>query len=153
MKSKQEDRLSIWKVMEALDKKDYGFYDSLTDDEKKKFSPYLIFKWASTVEGNNDISKFYALSMNEYVNVDFWECSKNKKLTWLSLCAASPGIGRQKHYWLGNGNKNDNKLKTSLRELLPLMKESDIDVILKINSEKEIVEWMKHQNVEDDQKK
>ena len=46
------DKLSIKSETAALDRKDQGFYDSLTDEEKKKFSPYLMLRYSACVDGN-----------------------------------------------------------------------------------------------------
>ena len=66
IKSKKEynDKLAIWNIMSAADKKDYNFYDRLTNDQKKQFSPYLLMRWFSTVEGITDISKYYTIATN-----------------------------------------------------------------------------------------
>ena len=37
----KSDKLSIQNEMNSFDLKDRSFYDSLTDEERKKFSPYL----------------------------------------------------------------------------------------------------------------
>jgi len=97
----------------------------------------------STVLGNNDISKYYNIAANSFVNENFWDISNNKEFAWLLLCTMSPGIGKQKHYWLGAAKKNSNKLKNALLELLPNKKESDIDLILSLNSKDEIFDWMR----------
>jgi hypothetical protein len=135
---------NIFKVLSAIDLKDYKYFDNLTEEQQKEISPYLLLRWNSTVHGNNDISKYYALSSNSFINENFWDYSNNKKFCWLLLCASSPGIGKQKHYWLGSAKgKNDSKLKKILLELLPNKKENDIDLMLKINSKEEIFEWLR----------
>jgi len=45
------DKLSIQNEMRAFDSKDRGFYDSLTDEERKKFSTFLMMKYGANVEG------------------------------------------------------------------------------------------------------
>jgi hypothetical protein len=151
-KSKKDfnDPLSIWNEMIAVDKKDYDYYDRLTDDQKKQFSPYLIMRWSSTVEGNNDIAKYYAVATNEFANTNFFDLSKHKKLQWLSICAISPNIGKQKHYWLGAAKgKGSSALKNILMERLPNTKENDIDLILQTNSKEEIKEWLRQWGMEE----
>jgi hypothetical protein len=145
-KSKKDynDPLAIHNEMAAFDRKEYDYYDRLTEDQKKQFSPYILMRWGSTVEGNNDISKYYAVAANEYVNTSLWSLSKHKKLQWLTCCTVSPGIGKQRHYWLGaNKGKGSSALKNLLLELLPNEKESDIDLMLKVNTKEEIKEWLR----------
>lgn len=143
VKRDYNDPLQIWNEMAALDQKDYGFYDRLTEDQKKEFSPYILSRWAASVQGDDDLSKYYVMATNNFSNQSFWDLSKDKKIGWLSLCAISPGLGRQKHYWLGAPKRDSiNPLKKLLMDLLPTQKISDIDLILKLKSKEEIILWL-----------
>jgi hypothetical protein len=108
---------------------------------------------SSTVEGNSEISKYYTVATNEFANTNFWELSKHKKLQWLVCCLISPKIGKQRHYWLGASKQNGSKLKNALLDLLPDKKTKDIDLILQLNSEEEILEWMKQLGLSDQELK
>jgi hypothetical protein len=144
------DPLSIWQEMAAFDRKDYTYYDRLTDDQKKEFSPYLMMRWGSTVDGNNDTSKYYALASNEYVNNNFWQLSKHPKLQWLLCCAVSPTCGKQKHYWIGSSKKEStNSLRKLLVEYLPNTKSDEIDLILKVNTRENIKDWLRCNGIEE----
>jgi hypothetical protein len=143
-KKEYDDPLSIWQEMKAVDLKDYDYYDRLNEDQKKQFSTYLLMRWASTVEGTGDIPKYYTVATNEFVNANFFSLSRHKKLQWLIICAISPNIGKQRHYWLGaNKGKGSSALKNILLELLPNTKESDIDLMLKLNAKEELKEWLR----------
>lgn len=149
-KKDYNDPLAIWNEMSAVDKKDYNFYDRLNDEQKKKFSTYLIMRWASTVEGNNDISKYYNIATNEFVNINLWDLSKHKKLQWLTCCAISPKLGKQKHYWLGAAKGNgSSSIKKLLMEHLPITKEDEIDLILRVNTKEEIILWLRQCGIEE----
>ena len=63
-------KLDIFKMLNAIDKKDYNFYDNLSDDERKGFSAYLGLKWGASVNGDNTLQHYYLASMNNYVNVN-----------------------------------------------------------------------------------
>ena len=39
------DKLNIRNEMSALDHKQRDYYDSMTDDEKKKFAAFLMIRW------------------------------------------------------------------------------------------------------------
>ena len=52
------DRLNIGNEMKMFDRKVRSFYDDLTDEERKKFSNYLMIRWASCVEGSQDLQEF-----------------------------------------------------------------------------------------------
>ena len=56
------DKLNIANEMRQLDRKNRRFYRDLTDEERKKFSNYLMIRWASCVEGSPDLQEFYLRS-------------------------------------------------------------------------------------------
>lgn len=137
------DKLSLRSELAALDDKNRSFYDDLTDDEKKKFSPYLMLRYASAAEGSADLQAWYLMATNERVNVDFFEIStsKHKKLQWLLCTTVSPEMGRQRHYWVSakSGGRN-NKAVNFLTKLFPEYKLKDIELLAKLNTKDELIE-------------
>lgn len=149
-KKDYNDAMAIWNITSAADKKDYGYYDRLNEDQKKEFSPYLIMRWFSNVDGNGDISKYYAVSTNEFVNSNLFDLSKHKKLLWQCICASSPGLNRQKHGWLSaTKGRKSSSLKNKLLEYLPNTKLDDIELLMKVHSTEEIKEWLKQFGIEE----
>lgn len=147
------DPLQIWHLMSALDRKDYSYYDNLNDDQKKEIQPYLLFRWGSTVQGNNDIAKYYTIAANSFVNENFWEI-KDKKLQWLLCCTISPNIGKQKHYWLGASKKSSgSKLKKALIEAFPNKKEDEVDLMISLNKMEDFIEYFRGVGWEDEKLK
>ena len=71
------DKLSIRSEMAALDHKDRQYYDNLTDEEKKKFSPYLIMRYSASVEGHQDLQAWYLMATNQRVNKHFFDISSS----------------------------------------------------------------------------
>lgn len=98
--------LDLFKTLEALDNKDYGFFDRLTPEQQKKFVPFLLIQWMSAIKGNKNLQQYYLQSTEFYANkylLDHMIASKehsHPKLQWLMLCAASPGKGKQFHQWV-----------------------------------------------------
>lgn len=94
--------LDIFKVLNAADKKDYSFYDNLTDEQKKKFAFFIMSQWMSAVSSKPEIQQYYTMSVNEYCNKHMFDekIRNHPKLQWLLLCASSPGIGWFKHQWI-----------------------------------------------------
>ena len=76
------DKLTIGNEMRCFDQKDRDFYNSLTDEERKKFSNYLMIRWGSSVQGSKDLQEFYLISCNERLNKHFFAISKHPKLHW-----------------------------------------------------------------------
>lgn len=59
--------------MAQLDRKNRAFYDELTDEEKKKFSLYLMLRWSSQVQADNAIQAYYVMSCNENLNSNYFD--------------------------------------------------------------------------------
>lgn len=104
----------LFEAIAAIDKKDYGYYDRLTDEQKKKFSPYIILMYISVVKGNKDLQNYYLQSTDYHANKYMFNenVMKHPKLQWLMLCAISPGLGKQFHQWLPNISSSVSKLKS-----------------------------------------
>jgi hypothetical protein len=123
------DKLSINNEMAQLDKKRRGFYDELTDQERKKFSTYLMIRWSSAVEGSRDLQEFYVIAANQRLNKHFFSVNRHPKLQWLMATAVSPDIGVQRHRWIAPKKKDSNNtvVQKRLAELFPNMKTTDIE--------------------------
>jgi hypothetical protein len=104
----------LFEAIAAIDKKDYGYYDRLTDEQKKKFVPYMMLMWVSVVKGSKDLQNYYLQSTNYHANKYMFNenVTKHPKLQWLMLCASSPGLGKQFHQWLPNISPSVSKLKS-----------------------------------------
>lgn len=125
------DKLSIRNEMSRFDLKDRDFYDSLTDEERKKFSPYLMIRWGSAVNGSADLQKFYVISVNERLNKHFFAVNRHPKLQWLMATTVSPGLGTQTHNWIAPKKKegSNSARRKFLADVYPNLKSSDIDVL------------------------
>lgn len=113
--------LEIFDVLNALDKKDYGFYDRLSEAQQKKFAPYVIIQWLSSAKGEPLLQQYLVCSTEVNANKYFLneKITPHPKLQWLMLCAASPGIGKQRHQWIY-------QLKLAYRELREAANKRDI---------------------------
>jgi len=142
-----EDKLSIKSEMAAFDRKNREFYDSLSDEEKKKFSPFLMIRYGATVTGNADLQAYYLMSCNERLNKNFFDvnATQHKKLQWLLATTVSPGMGNQYHQWLAAKKREtgNNKAKKFLRELRPDLGEDDIELLSEINNKDDLKQYAK----------
>jgi len=96
----------LFKALEALDKKDYGFYNRLSEEQRKKFVPYMMVHWMSAVKSNGVLGGYYVMSTNEMANKHLFDerVQQHPELQWLMLCASSPGVGKQFHQWIPHLN-------------------------------------------------
>ena len=134
------DKLSISNEMAQFDQKNRNFYSNLTDEEKKKFSNYLMIRYGSSVQGSRDLQEFYLISTNERLNKHFFNVNRHPKLQWLCATTVSPGMGTVRHNWIAPKKKEpgSNSIKKQLAELYPNMKSDEIDVMAVINTKKEL---------------
>jgi hypothetical protein len=58
------DPLDIKNEMAQFDRKNREFYDSLDEQNKKKFAPFLMIRWGSSVGGSVDLQAYYLMSCN-----------------------------------------------------------------------------------------
>jgi hypothetical protein len=147
-----EDKLSIKNEMTQFDRKNRDFYDSLDEQEKKKFAPFLMIRFGSTVGGSADLQAYYVMSCNENLNKHFFDisASKHKKLQWLLATTVSPGMGNQYHQWITPKKKTtDNKNVKFLRELHPHLKEDDLKLMAELNTKDELKTYAKGLGWED----
>jgi hypothetical protein len=144
------DKLSINNEMAQFDRKNRKFYDELTDEEKKKFSNFLMIRYGSTVKGSRELQEFYLISTNERLNKHFFTINRHPKLQWLCSTTVSPGMGNQYHQWIAPKKKDpgDNSIKKQLIELFPTMKLDEIEIMAKINTKKDIDALLKKMGIE-----
>lgn len=114
----EKQDFDLFEALTAIDKKDYGYYDRLSDEQKKKFVPYMLIIWVSTVKGSYELQNYYLSSTNYHANKYLFNenVQKNPKLQWLMLCAASPGVGKQFHQYLPHIRDRVSKLKDSAKK-------------------------------------
>jgi hypothetical protein len=139
------DKLSIQNEMMQLDRKNREFYDSLTDEERKKFSNYLMIRWGSSVQGAAELQHYYLQSSNHYVNKHFFAINRHPKLQWLCATAISPGLGTHRHQWIAPKKKEAGAsgIRKQLAELYPHLKDDEIELMSKINTKKDIDVYLK----------
>ena len=134
------DKLSIKNEMRQLDGKNRDFYDSLTEEERRKFSNYLMIRWGSAVQGSRELQEFYVISTNERLNKHFFAVNRHPRLQWLMATTVSPGLGNFDHPWIAPKKKEagSSEVRKALMELFPTMKLSDIDTLGQLIDKREL---------------
>lgn len=139
--------MSLTDQLRALDMKNREFYDRLTEEQRKKFSLYLMFKYSGSVEGHSDLQEYYLLAQNKLVNQNFFALSKHPKLQWLLLTTVSPGVGTQRHYYLKT-HKSSTRHKL-LDKIYPDLGDDEIKVLQKIMTSDQIVKLAQQHGIDD----
>lgn len=139
------DKLNIANEMSVFDRKDRTFYDSLTAEERKKFSTFLMIRWGSSINGSRELQEYYVQSTNHYLNKHFFAMSRHPRLQWLMATAVSPGLGTHKHTWISPKKKEggDSAIRKQLAEMYPHLKDDELDLMSKLTTKKEIDEYLK----------
>jgi len=129
------DKLNIANEMRAFDSKDRRFYADLTDEERKKFSNFLMIRWGSSVQGSTELQQYYLLSCNENLNKHFFDLSRYPELQWLAATTVSPGMGNFRHDWIKQKKRegSNNKAVKFLRQIYPEYKENELELLAQIN--------------------
>ena len=130
----------LFEALNAIDRKDYSYYDRLTPEQQKKFVPFMLIHWVSAIKGNKDLQSYYLQSTDYHANKYLLNenVQKHPKLQWLMLCAASPGIGKQFHQWIPHIRAGVTKLKDMpktkemkeyFKKIYPKSSDSDLTAI------------------------
>ena len=137
-------------ILAAMDAKDRDYYINLDDEMKKKFSPFMMLKYAASVVGSPDLEEYYITCTNKWANKHMFNLTSldtpHQQLQWLMLTTISPGMGTQRHKWLKMKPKPKNvsaPIKKQLAELFPVMKDDDLDVLAAITTKKELNQYIK----------
>ena len=139
------DKLSIANEMSEFDRKNREFYDELSDEERKKFSNYLMIRWGSAVQGSRELQEFYVIATNERLNKRFFDINRHPRLQWLTATTVSPGLGAQRHPWIAPKKKEAgaSSVRKQLAELYPHLKDDEVELMSRINDKKDIDAYVK----------
>jgi hypothetical protein len=139
------DKLSIQNEMAQFDCKNREFYNDLTDEERKKFSNYLMIRWGSAVQGSRELQEFYVIATNERLNKRFFDINRHPRLQWLTATTVSPGLGTQRHPWIAPKKKEAGAsgIRKQLAEMYPHLKDDEVDLMSRINTKKDIDAYLK----------
>lgn len=109
----QDVDFPLFEAIAAIDRKDYNYFDSLTNEQQKKFVPYMLLHWISSVKSSIALQQFHLLSTAEFANKHMFNenIMNHPKLQWMMLCAAGLGQGKQFHQWIPHIKEKVSKLK------------------------------------------
>jgi hypothetical protein len=130
--------LDIKRELIAVDLKNYDFYSKLTAEEQKEFSPYVLMRYTSNVQGDKELQEWFLEMTNELVNKNHWTLSKNHRgLLWKLFAGCGAGVKTYHPYLKANPKEKVVKFEKLLAELYPAMKISDIKLLAKMMSKQE----------------
>jgi hypothetical protein len=118
------------RVLPAIDTRQKDFYENLSADERKGFSPWLVQRYLSSAESpSQEIIEHYLIMTNELVNVNYSDI-KDPEMIWKLMTIV--GVGRSmKHPYVAPGKgkkKKQNAFKTWLKDLYPHLDDQELDI-------------------------
>ena len=113
-------------------------------------------RWLTSAENSND-QIHYLISINDIVNHNFSALSSkktrglegHKELQWMLLAMCSNGQQSRKKFIKPPRGSAKNKLESEMLEIFPLMKYSDLELLLKINSKENLKQFFKDRGYPD----
>ena len=129
--------------LKAVDFRNKDYYDRIDDQEKSLYSPFMLMRYASCISSKDKFYvEHYIEMINECVNKHLFTLSgKHKKLCWIltSMCGA---LKQQFHPWIKPMKRIPNKSLKQLQQLFPTTKESDLETLDKIITDRELEELL-----------
>ena len=129
--------------LKAVDFRNKDYYDRIDDQEKSLYSPFMLMRYASCISSKDKFYvEHYIEMINECVNKHLFTLSgKHKKLCWIltSMCGA---LKQQFHPWIKPMKRVPNKSLKQLQQLFPTIKESDLETLDKVITDRELEELL-----------
>ena len=129
--------------LKAVDFRNKDYYDRIDDQEKSLYSPFMLMRYASCISSKDKFYvEHYIEMINECVNKHLFTLSgKHKKLCWI-LTAMCGALKQQFHPWIKPMKRIPNKSLKQLQEIIPTTKESDLETLDKLITDKELEELL-----------
>lgn len=88
-------KLDLFKLLDAISRKQIGYYETLADDEKKEFQPFVIMRWLT---GTVDKRQVYLL--NAIINPVVFDIGQQHKQLMYNLLVACSSGKHQRYGWV-----------------------------------------------------
>lgn len=105
MKKEKSYKLNIFEVLKNIDNQNINFYDSLTEEQKNAFQPYVVMRWLSGTNNKQQI-----VYLNEFLNPYVFNL-KDKKLLYYLMVVNNFSSGREKYNYIKTTYSGTNKSK------------------------------------------
>ena len=147
MTEKKQRSLDIFTLLEQIDRKNYSIWDSLTDEQKKEFSPLVTLRWMA---GCSDPVQL--IFLNEIVNPTVFTMGEHKEflLKLLTVCSN----GKPKRYqWINYKLGGSKKMKKSVELVMNHYRLSpkEAEDTRRLFSDEEILELAEAQGLQKDE--
>ena len=90
----KERALDVFMLLGEIDRKNYGLWDTLSEEQKKEFSPLVTMRWMAGTTDQRQI-----IFLNEIVNMAVFNIGEHKELLLKLLMVCSSG-NKQRYNWI-----------------------------------------------------
>ncbi len=131
----KERKLDLFKLIRHAEMRDFGYYDTLSEDEQKEFQPWVAMRFMSAAPDNGTEHMSSLLMTDVVLNADFTITSKDKAFFYRLMCIVGDGSPK-KHYMI---RPPSSKMKPQIinelfAEIIPeSMTADEIDTFMRIN--------------------
>lgn len=132
-------KLDIFRVLEKIDTRQKDYYSTLTEEEQKSMSMWVLTRWMSSTKG---MAEHHLLMVNDIVNDEAPALSKYPELQWKLLCICGSGV-KQFHQWVAPPKRiGKNRKEEILSEINPNLNRKEIELLSEITSDEELKDLM-----------
>jgi len=145
---------TIKEEMSALDKRNFKWYDNLSEEDKKGLSMYVLMRYAATTNSNVvEINEHYLTMMNELVNVHFNDMRKHPDLQWRLMQCGAIGTA-QYHQWIKPMKKKKDtsknpKLFSFYEDMYPHFNNDEIEMLIAMQEPDDVKAMLKEHGLSD----
>jgi len=134
--SEKKRALDIFYLLGEIDRKNYTVWDTLTDEQKKEFSPLVTMRWMA---GTTDQRQL--IFLNELVNTSVFNLGDHKELL-LKLLTVCSGGDKKRYQWINYKLTSNKKAKRAVELVAQHHRVSlrEAGQLVKLYSPKELME-------------
>lgn len=132
-------KLGLDATLQALDRRDLGYYERLTDEERKAYSPFVLMRYMSSTGPQSNMQSYAVLATNDLVNIGFFNLGKHPELQHKLMCLAGLGRKQYRPYVGANNAKTKTKaVDALLLSLNPGINDVELEILRGIHDRESI---------------
>jgi hypothetical protein len=137
------EKIELKEKLAAVDLGSKNMWDEMDAEQQKSLKSefYILNRYISNVAGQNrETQEHFVLAVNEFFNKHWFVLQKHPKLMWQLLCLCSHESKKIFfHQWIGfKQKKGENKKIKLLMEIYPTKKQSDLELLSELMSQKDL---------------
>ncbi len=92
MVAKKKYKMDLWKLLSNINMKNIEYYNNLSEDEAKEFSPLVIMRWLTGCSDSRSIPARQLDFINQFVNPYVFQLGKHKDLLYKLMTVTTVGF-------------------------------------------------------------